>query len=352
MKLLQLTPWPTYNAKFGGAERCRNLLKNVGEVTSLALTWGQTNEETTQDNVTFIHRSVDGPAIDQARKLFANGISTYDPMPMLVKKHLSNFRATIDTINPDLIILEHPWLLDILDGRPYLYDSHNCETVNAVTRKHTPEFQLVADMERRATQQAEHMVYTSTDDLTNMRKLYPFTTGTTHIPNGVQIPALRATGEQLNLVFIGSLYGPNIQAAKTLITLAPLLAEYTIKIIGPVCAVLESHYPNVELLGEVNDKALDYHLQQAHAFINLTTHGTGTQLKVGRAIAYGIPVIASINGARGYTSPIITNTANMPAMVRELRKNWQHHSDQAYAEALTLDWNIVSTRFAEVIHSL
>jgi glycosyltransferase involved in cell wall biosynthesis len=295
----------------------------------------------------------DQAAISQAQKLFASGIKTYDPIPTLTVKNLDTIRREIDNSDPDLIILEHPWLLELTDGRPYVYDSHNCETANTAQQfPHSLDLDLVRNLERRATQQAEHMTYTSEADFKAMQRLYPFTTPATHIPNGVTIPNQRATGEELNLIFIGSLYGPNIQAAKTLITLAPLMPEYKIRILGNVCSVLENPYDNVELIGAVNDKQLDYYFKTAHAFINLTTVGSGTHLKVGRALAYGLPVITTTIGARGYQTPHITTISNVPDMVRAIRKNWQHHSDTAYEEALTITWDQVGETFRGVINGL
>lgn len=353
MKTLTLTPWPVNPVRSGGQERCWQLAQQTPDATIYSLDWTGTESKQRIGDVNYRVIPADGAAIDQARKLFNTGIQTYDPIPMLTRERLTTFRKAIDAYDPDLIILEHPWLVDLTDGRPYLYDSHNCETVN--TQQQRPralETQLIADLERRATQLAEHMTYTSEQDLKDMRRLYPFTTPITHIPNGVTIPEQRATGEELNLIFIGSLYGPNIEAAKTLITLAPLLPEYKIRIIGRVCNALEEHYDNVELLGEVNDKQLDYYLRTAHAFINLTSQGSGTHLKVGKALAYGLPVITTVTGSRGYTTPHITTSANVPDLLREIRKNWQHHSDNSYSEALTLTWDSVGETFRQVLNGL
>jgi glycosyltransferase involved in cell wall biosynthesis len=271
---------------------------------------------------------------------------------MLTKDNLVTFHREIDNYDPDLVILEHPWLLDLIEDRPYVYDSHNCETVStAQQRPHSLDLDLVQNLERRATQQAEHMTYTGEDDLKQMRKLYPFKTPVTHIPNGVNIPEQRATGEELNLIFVGSLYAPNVQAAKTLISLAPLMPEYKIRIAGSVCNLLETNYENVELLGQITDKQLDYYLRTSFAFVNLMGMGSGTSLKVGRALAYGLPVITTVIGGRGYTSPLVTHPAYLPDMLQALRKNRQHHSDKAYEEALTITWDNISQRFNEVIYS-
>ena len=268
----------------------------------------------------------------------------------MTKNNLTTLRKEIDKFDPDLIILEHPWLLDFTDGRPYVYDSHNCETIStAQQRPHTLDMDLVKNIERRAVQQAETMTYTSQQDLKDMKQLFPFTTPNYLVPNGVTLPEQRATGEELNLIFVGSLYGPNMQAAMTLISQAKQLKQYKIRIIGSVCSMLKTDADNVELIGQVNDKQLDYYFRTAHAFINLTNVGSGTHLKVGRALAYGLPVITTVVGKRGYVTPLDTIPAYLPDMLAAVRKNWQHFSDLAYEEAETITWDKVATNFRQAI---
>ena len=354
MKVLALTPWPIYPAQTGGTERCWNLLSRIGEVTVFSLDWtGQESQQRVgQVNLRVI--PADPEAVAQAQRLMTSGIRTFDPMPMLTKNNLKHFISAIEAYDPDLIILEHPWMLDLIGDRPYILDAHNCETVNTGTQlgMGALEFPLVADLERRAVQGAEHLIYCSSDDLNNMRKAFPFTTPHTLIPNGCVIPDVITTGEQLNLIFIGSTYGPNIQAAKTLITLAPLLPEYTIQIMGSVCNHIQTDAPNVQLLGYVTDKQRDWYFTQAHAFINLTTQGSGTHLKIARALSYGIPVITTPVGARGYDNLLITTPANLPDMVRAIRGNWHTHSQVAKEQATHLDWDILASKLRTVMSEL
>jgi glycosyltransferase involved in cell wall biosynthesis len=292
----------------------------------------------------------DEKAIEQSKKLMHSGIQTFDPIPTLTKNNLTTLRKEIDKFDPDLIILEHPWLLEFTDGRPYVYDSHNCETTSTrQQRPHALDMDLVKNIERRAVQQAETMTYTSQQDLKDMKQLFPFTTPSYLVPNGVTLPEQRATGEELNLIFVGSLYGPNMQAAMTLISQAKQLKQYKIRIIGSVCSMLKTNADNVELIGQVNDKQLDYYFRTAHAFINLTNVGSGTHLKVGRALAYGLPVITTVIGKRGYTTPLETIPAYLPDMLAAVRKNWQHFSDLAYEEAQTITWDKVAVNFRQAI---
>jgi len=245
MKILALTPWPIYPVEGGGQERCWNLLSNIPDVTIQALDWTGAGSWQRIGSTNYRTIAADPLARIRAEQLLISGVTTFDPIPSIVKDDLTNFRKAIDDSDPDLIILEHPWLLDLIDGRPYIYDSHNCETVNSrQQRPRAMENDLVASLERRATQQAEHMTYTSELDLQAMKLLYPFTTPTTHIPNGLTLPPQQATGEELNLIFIGSNYTPNIQAAKNLIALAPLLPEYKIRIMGGVCEAITQQRPS------------------------------------------------------------------------------------------------------------
>jgi glycosyltransferase involved in cell wall biosynthesis len=245
-------------------------------------------------------------------------------------------------------------MVDLIGERPYILDSHNCETVNTGIQlgMGALEFPLVADLERRATQGAEHLIYCSEQDIANMRKAFPFTTPSTLIPNGCEVSDVITTGEQLNLIFIGSQYGPNVQAAKNLIALAHLLPEYTIQILGPVAQLVQSDAPNVQLIGYVTDKQRDWYFTHAHAFINLTEQGSGTHLKIARALSYGLPVITTPLGARGYDNLLITSVMNTPDMVRAIRKNWHTHSQAAKEQAQHLDWDTLASKLRTVIGEL
>lgn len=353
MKTLTLIPWPVHPAQSGGQERCWNLAQQLPEATIYALDWTGNSSHQRIGNINYKTIGADDNAITQSKKLFSSGIKTYDPMPTLTRNNLTTIRREIDNYDPDIIILEHPWLLELIDGRPFVYDSHNCETLNAIQqRPNSLELQLVKDLERRATQQAEHMFYTSEQDFKAMKQLYPFTTESTLIPNGVTLPDEVSNGEQLNLIFVGSLYGPNIQAAKELIALAPQLPEYQIQIIGNVCNALTNSYPNVQLVGQVTDKQLHYYFSNAHAFINLIRQGSGTHLKVGRALAYGIPVISTPTGARGYTTPIQVTPANILPALQAVRYNRLYLSDIAREEAATLTWQTIGETYRQVLNGL
>lgn len=355
MKALGLTPWPIYPAHSGGQERCFNLLSQVPHATVFALDWQGNSHQSYLGDMAYQVIPADPHAIDRANKLMAAGIKTYDPIPMLTKDSLVTFRNAIDAADPDLVILEHPWLLDLIGDRPYLYDSHNCESYNTEQQLGRTgfDFELVTDLERRAVQGAEHMTYTSDRDLAHMAQYFTHTTPATLIPNGTHQPTVITSGNSRNLVFIGSNYGPNIEAAQNLANMATQLPGYTIQILGHCATQVHSTAPNVQLLGPVTDRQLDFYLTNAHQFINLMSKGSGTHLKLARAMAYGIPVVTTPIGGRGYTSPtlVTTNLQTVDAIL-EVTNSWQKHHNTALAEAQTLTWDTIGNTFNEVLRGL
>lgn len=360
MKLLALTPWPIIPAMAGGSERCFNLLSRVGEITVFALDWHGT-QDVTQRVRSMTHRTIPAnpEAVARARKLLAAGITNLDVMPTLVADDLTTFREAIEEFDPDLIILEHPWMVDLIGERPYILDCHNFESSNTALQlgRHSLDYSLVAGIERRAVQGAEHITYCSEDDVRGMAKAFPFGTPNTLIPNGCDIPKRLTAGQALNelrLSFIGSNYKPNIQAAKNLITLAPLLADYTIQIAGGVCDSLQDvpDVQNVQILGKLTDTGSDNFFSHSHQFVNLIEHGSGTHLKIARALSYGVPVVTTPIGARGYKNLNVTSLANVPDMVRAVTEDWERHHLAAVEQSKLITWDVIGTKFREVINGL
>lgn len=357
MKVLALTPFHIYPPTFGGAERCFNLLSGLGEVTVFSLNWEGIEKRERIGKLNYRLIPADPKAVERSQKLIKSGIKTYDPMPMLTKNDLKTFRQAIEDSDPDLIILEHPWLLDLIEDRPYIYDSHNCETYNTEQQHggNSLDFDLVRDLEERAVNGAEHFTYTSPNDLRMMRRYFEIETPHTLIPNGCELPDTIATGEQKNLIFIGSLYGPNVRAAKELIAQARLLPGYNIQILGDCANLVQSEEPNVQLIGRVTEKQMDWYLKNAYAFINLVSQGSGTHLKIGRALAYGLPVLTTPIGSRGYEEAggvIQTSAGNLVDTLKAVSIDWNRISTKARNTAATMTWQKIAADFKEVIYGL
>jgi glycosyltransferase involved in cell wall biosynthesis len=274
-------------------------------------------------------------------------------MPTLCLSDLNVMRKAIDEFDPSLILLAHPWQVELTGGRPYVLDAHNFESMNTAMLfgRNSMDYNMVADIERWAVAGAEHVTYCSADDWRMMGDNWELPPGT-HVPNGTHLPDKVATGENLNLIFVGSMYGPNIKAAQRLIDMAHRLPEYHIHIVGRCSEPLTSDEPNVTLHGYKSEQALDRLLQMSHIFVNLVTEGSGTHLKIAKALAYGLPVVTLLAGSRGYEATHVTELEHTPDMIREVTRDWNNRHTIALEAAQQYNWANIKEQFAGVIHAL
>jgi glycosyltransferase involved in cell wall biosynthesis len=338
VKLVGLTPFPILPTHFGGAERCWNVLSRLWPEAIHALSWEGRPEERVIGGIAYVVTAAGEDAHQRALQYREHGFLTYDAMPHVARAFLDEYRELVEAEQPDVVVLEHPWLVDFVpDGVPYVYDAHNAETLSHAQRfgAGTSEFLHVQELERRAVQGAKAVTYCSEADAQVLREMFGDFEGL-HVPNGVVLPEERAKPGNV-LLFVGSVYQPNIDAAQRLINLAPQLPEFHIVIAGPCSHYVQNFQPNVQLLGSVSNRKLDELFRQSVAFVNLVSHGSGTHLKVGRALAYGVPVISSQIGARGYSAPIVTD--DVVKTVAQVMENWEALSDEARAEAESLTWD-------------
>jgi glycosyltransferase involved in cell wall biosynthesis len=211
--------------------------------------------------------------------------------------------------------------------------------------------QVVYDLEKRAVTGAKKITVCSEDDAQVLAGLYKTTTPMHLIPNGTDIPFEVSQGNTKNLLFIGSLYGPNIRAAQELANLASQLPEYTIQIAGACATQVATTAPNVQLLGPVDDAHKDQLFREAYAFVNLMLQGSGTNLKNARAMAYGLPVIATPIGARGFPTAIqVTEPTQVATALATL--DWRTESEKNKAYARGISWEVVGQAFKEVVTTL
>jgi glycosyltransferase involved in cell wall biosynthesis len=275
-------------------------------------------------------------------------------MPAFCKSDLTHFQDAIDAEAPELIILEHPWLYPFVGDVPFIYDSHNAEAF--LTSLRWPggiDQQIATELETAAVRKAKAITYCSEQDAEIYRKYYNPTAPMHYIPNGTDLPDQLAEGKNKSLLFVGSYYGPNIQAAQALANLSYLLPDYTIDIVGGCGNNVRTTQPNVKLWGQVDDDTLDALHRKAFAFLNLMQTGSGTSLKVGRAMSYGIPVISSAVGARGYESVLIANTpTEILSTLAEVEKNWDTHSKASRTFAEKISWDRAGVKFQGIVRGV
>lgn len=339
MKIAALAPFPFVQLEFGGAERIQNLLTSVQheiEVFTPIYTPSQKGK--------FANLNVNYMQVPQADQQGEFDLVVARTSGKLMAQALADYE-------PDLVILEHPWQVDAIQGQKFLYDAHNNETA---MKKLLGLDDSVAETVRVETLalQANHVTYCSEDDA------LVTDSPTTFIPNGTHMPKLTMKhGFNSNvLFFVGSAHPPNIGAAITLASLAKALPDYHIVIAGQCSKYIKVESANVSVLGHIDAQMLDYLMRTAHAFVNPIAAGSGSSLKVVRALSYGLPVLSSLVGARGYTDAcVITKTAQeMFDALGELRnqKTYAQTSDRARGYANQFSWDSVGKRFNAVVESM
>jgi glycosyltransferase involved in cell wall biosynthesis len=151
---------------------------------------------------------------------------------------------------------------------------------------------------------------------------------------------------------VGSMYGPNIHAAQRLIDMAHRLPEYHINIVGRCTEGLHTDEPNVTLHGYKSEAALEKLLQASHIFVNLVTEGSGTHLKLARALSMGLPIVTLPPGGRGYEAVLVTDLDRAPDDIRGVTRDWHNRHTIALQAAQQYDWANIKQQFANVIHAL
>jgi glycosyltransferase involved in cell wall biosynthesis len=339
VKIAALAPFPFVGTEFGGGERIYNLLTRIeAPVDVLCPNYGDTFTDT-HKNLTMHYVSVP----EHLRQ------GEYD---MVISKHSGELlKDKLQALAADVVILEHPWQVDALSGQKFVYDAHNNETALKQALSNQDSVEEASRVETLALQ-AHHVTYCSPDDV-------GATDGPrTYIANGTDIPQnLKAFGQgSKTLLFVGSAHPPNIGAAITLVKFAELLHDYQIVIAGECGSFIKTQAPNVSILGHVSKPILDYLFRTSHAFVNAMAAGSGTSLKVVKALSYGLPVIASEIGARGFSEACIIakNAQELLDAVDRLQSPSHYESiRQASIKAAgEYTWDSLGKKFNEVVHSV
>ncbi len=220
-----------------------------------------------------------------------------------------------------VVVFSHPWVYPLvapkLDGKIVIYDSHNIEALlKAQGLAHTPLgleiLKSVLLVEAQLLARAHHVFCCSVEDRNGLALVYGTPLEKISIaPNGVLLPhkpAVRtwpARGASPTAIFVGSAFGPNIEAAKTIVTrIAPLCPSVAFVILGGAGddhAVRNAArtVQNVTLTGVVTDDDKARWFERATVAVNPMQSGSGTNIKMFDFMAAGLPVVTTAIGARG-----------------------------------------------------
>jgi len=217
----------------------------------------------------------------------------------------------------DLVEVHMPWLMTLRDHLPrhvpVVYHAQNVEALwyadaLAASPLRGPMTAWLEALERRAVQAADRMAVLTQRDASEIRRRYGVPEGKIWVlPPGfdpVATPAARprVAGRKTTALFLGSLFSGNVEAVRDLCrVVAPAVSDAARLIIaGRVCDAFRGQPcpSNVEWAGFVPDPGAL--LDQVDVFLNPSRMNTGINIKVLDALARGMPVLSTPEGARGY----------------------------------------------------
>jgi glycosyltransferase involved in cell wall biosynthesis len=240
-------------------------------------------------------------------------------------------QARESAIAADVVIFSHPWIYplvrDVLQPKRQLivYDSHNVEGVlrtqllddgaggSEVARG-------VVEVEKELCDAADLVLACSHGDRLQFMRIYDVAAEKIKlIPNGVFVGGITPAGEtarrlvrkrlgmteRITAMFLGSAYGPNLDAANFIAReLAPYCQTIDFVIAGGVGEPLLHEFgrekpDNLIITGLIDEEEKRNYLAASDIALNPMFGGSGTNIKMFDFMAAGLPIITTPIGARG-----------------------------------------------------
>lgn len=227
-----------------------------------------------------------------------------------------------------VVVFSHPWVYPLVrdaisPSQVLVYDSQNVEgflRAQLLDENDPVEAGLlraVVEDEYALGRAADLVFACSQEDLERFARIYEFPTAKMRVvPNGVMLAGrnrldaatrtrlrrrLGIADEQLAAIFIGSPYGPNIEAARFVAEqLAPALPEVLFVIAGGVGTVLgRVRCENLRITGGLDEAARNDWFAACDLAVNPMFSGSGTNIKMFDFMAAALPIVTTAVGARG-----------------------------------------------------
>jgi glycosyltransferase involved in cell wall biosynthesis len=363
---------PEMHKSSGGAIRTMALIEALKDhnVTFFSFGWDTTvHDYKVNDNLTYVYPGVDARTIQMKTRMMPRLSNNPDLCVNALYKDLKQARKKLKDllVNTDLVILEHysgaPFLNDI-EGVPIIYSSQNCEIfmANQMFGEDSEAAKTVRKMEELAISKSDALMYCSGEDLEHLQEYYGIGCPVYYVPNGAdkkEITRPETRKKSKNIFFVGSGHPPNAVAANAIVPLARLVPEYNFVLCGSASngvSVKKQLIPeNLQILGRVSDEELDMMFRDSFAFINPMETGSGTHLKMMEALSYGIPIITSTVGARGFSQDQKNSAMIVADGVQEMidaiakledSKTYSKIIDETKETFKSYDWDTVKTNFA------
>lgn len=361
----------------GGKERTATLAEALSEhdVTFFSFAWGQESiNKKISDSIHQIQVGLDNRLLRKYKQLIrGKAMANHDTAVELLKEELAPVIKKIKQLaaNSDLVILDHfsvSPLIESIKDVPIVYNSHNAEIImaNQLYPENIEIIKIVEKMERIAIKNSVATTYCSTEDIAKLEDYYGKINNSFYVPNGSLMhdktdPIKRLRSK--NILFVGSSHMPNIIAARKIIDIARAMPDYNFLICGNAGYSLQyDEQPrNFKIMGHVDEDVLDKLFKESFAFINPMESGSGTHLKMMKALSYGIPIITSKVGARGFSNKeiedcmlISESNKDFVAAIKTLENKliYSKISENGYNHSKTYDWEVIKKNYANFVNDL
>lgn len=164
-------------------------------------------------------------------------------------------------------------------------------------------------------------------------------------------------GNEKIAVFIGGGHRPNVEAAETILRIAPFCVSTKFVFVGDVCRELmnEKKEDNVILLGLVSEKTKKFLFSVSDMALNPMYSGSGSNIKMFDYMASGLPIVTTLFGARGISD---TSTFHIADTEEEiifainsfgLQEEQENVSKARHLVETHYDWKVLAERVKEFI---
>ena len=226
---------------------------------------------------------------------------------LLRRKYIMDVKSLIS--EAEIVIFEGPWQYPLfqkfLDNKFVVYDAHNIESSLRIGNKY---HDYAMQIENNLVMRADLILSVSENDLKYFKEKLNSKNAVlaTHILGN---KAYQWKDEKSNhIIFIGSIYKPNIEAVEFIISIAKTLPDFQFDIVGNVNTHGFSHTPkNVIFHGLVDENKKNQLFKNSFLAINPIFTGGGRNVKMVDYIMHGLPILSTEIGIRGLTNYDIIN---------------------------------------------
>jgi len=249
----------------------------------------------------------------------------FSQLAHLSKDYIAAAHAQI--AKSEIVIFSHPWVYPVVKdqlqaSQLIIYDSQNVEgflRAQLLDEQNSVEEKLLRQVvqdENDIGWRADWILACSHEDLLRFNRLYGFPVQKMRVvPNGVMafrdpLPTeesrllarreWKIPHDEFVAIFVGSAYGPNVQAANFIAQqLAPRLPNVLFVIAGGVGEAVNCTSTNLRITGVLSEQEKIQLLHSADIALNPMQAGSGTNVKMFDFMAMRLPVVTTAIGARG-----------------------------------------------------